>query len=288
MRKNAIFKLVLLLPLAISPVAYGQVDVNEIIQRSVQANEADWKVQPEYNYCNEVRESGHTKMFDVLMIEGTPYHRLVAVDGKMPSPQQTAEQEKKLKQAIASRHNETPQQRANRIAEWQRSQERNHLMIEQLTKAFNFKLEATRELDGHHVYELTATPRPGYQPPNKETKALTGMEGKLWIDQKSSQWVRVQAEVVRPVSIEGFLARVERGTRFQLNQAPIEPDVWFPTYFSMKSRAKIFFLIPHNDEEEDRYFDYRKASTNDPLAVHCPAVAPKGEESATPTEKTSQ
>jgi hypothetical protein len=40
---------------------------------------------------------------------------------------------------------------------------------------------------------------------------LTGMEGKLWIDEKTFQWVKVEATVIRPVSIEGFLAEVEPG-----------------------------------------------------------------------------
>jgi len=49
-----------------------------------------------------------------------------------------------------------------------------------------------------------------------------GMTGHLWIDQRDSQWVRVEAEVVRPVSFFGFFAKVGKGTRFLLEQ---EPDV---------------------------------------------------------------
>jgi hypothetical protein len=41
-----------------------------------------------------------------------------------------------------------------------------------------------------------------------ESKVLTGMEGKLWIDKKTLQWVKVEATVIHPVSIGGFLAEV--------------------------------------------------------------------------------
>ena len=67
---------------------YAQVNVQDIIARSVEANKADWKVEPEYNYSERDTESGHTKTYDVLMILGSPYQRLTGVDGKPLSDQQ--------------------------------------------------------------------------------------------------------------------------------------------------------------------------------------------------------
>jgi hypothetical protein len=63
---------------------------------------------------------------------------------------------------------------------------------------------------------------PGNLGTNREDKVPGGMTGHLWIDQRDSQWVRVEAEVVRPVSFFGFFAKVGKGTRFLLEQ---EPDV---------------------------------------------------------------
>jgi len=263
MRKSVIAGCLLLLVLSFGPAVHAQLDVKDIIQRSVEANKADWKVQPDYDHCIRVKEDSKVKTYDVLMILGSPYQRLVALDGKPLSPQQEKQEESKLQQEIADRRRETPQQRAKRIADWERSRQRNHLLLEQLTKAFDFKMEGDRKVEGHEVYELAATPRPGYQPPNNQAKVLTGMEGKLWIDQKSFQWVKVEAKVIHPVSIAGFMARVEKGTRFELRQAPVAPDIWFPSYFAVKARAKILFVIPHNNQEQDTYFNYRKAGSDD-------------------------
>ena len=82
--------------------------------------------------------------------------------------------------------------------------------MDQLTKALDFKLVGEQKLGSYKVYVLKATPHPGYEPPNYEAKVLTGMEGKLWIDEKTFQWVKVEATVLRPVSIGGVLAQVER------------------------------------------------------------------------------
>jgi hypothetical protein len=263
MRKKAILTtsvLVLLFLLCAGLSAHAQLDVKEIIARSVEANKADWKADPEYDYSESVKENGHIKTSEVLMILGTPYERLVAVDGKPLSSQQQAQEQRKLEQAIANRRRETPEQRKDRIANWNRSQERDHFLMEQMTKAFVFKLEGTPKMNGHDVYELSATPDPNYQPPNNEAKVLTGMEGKLWIDRDTFQWVKVEAQVIHPVSIAGFLARVQPGTRFELQQAPVAPGIWFPTFFAVKSRAKILGIFSHNSEEEDTFSDYRKAS----------------------------
>ncbi len=106
---------------------------------------------------------------------------------------------------------------------------------------------------------LEATPRAGYKAPNMEAEVLTGMQGKLWIDKNTFQWVKVKAQVTHPVSIEGFLARVEPGTSFKLERMPVTDDVWLPKHFAMKSRAKILFFFRNNTQEDDTYFDSQRA-----------------------------
>jgi hypothetical protein len=134
-------------------------------------------------------------------------------------------------------------------------------MMEQLVDAFDFTLLGEQKLGGFDVYVLSAKPRPGYQPVNAETKALTGMRGKLWIDKKTYQWVKVEAEVVHPVTVEGFLATIEPGTRFQLDKMPVADGVWLPKHYVMTSRALVLFFFPRKRQEEETYFDYQRGSS---------------------------
>jgi hypothetical protein len=115
---------------------------------------------------------------------------------------------------------------------------------------------------GYNVYVLKALPRPGYQPPNLEAEVLKGMQGTLWIDTKTYQWVKVEAEVMHPVWIEGFVAKVTPGTEFELERMPVEDNVWLPKHFAMRGRAKILFFFNHNSSEEETYYDYRKITPN--------------------------
>lgn len=239
----------------------AQQDATSIIQRSVEANARDWQAAPEYDcFERDQQPGGGTKTYEDLMISGSPYQRLVAVNGKPLSPDLKAQEEQKLEATINQRRNESEWERAERIAKYEKGRERDQLLMEQLTKAMDFGLVGQQKLNGDDVYVLKATPHHGYQPPNMECEVLTGMQGKLWIDKKTFQWVKVQAQVIHPVSIEGFLAEVEPGTRFELEKTPVEDDIWVPKHFAMKSQAKIFFLFPHRSQADETYYGYRKAT----------------------------
>jgi hypothetical protein len=253
---------VLLCTLFTGWTAFAQSPVEAIIQRSVEANNRDWKADPEYSYFERDVQNGVTKSNQVMMIEGSPYYRLTEVNDKPLSKEEQAKEEQKLQQAMAQRRSESPQQRAARIAQFEKDRKRDHLLMEQLTKAFNFTLEGEEKFGPYEVYVLQATPRAGYVPPNRETRVLTGMNGKLWIDKQTYQWVKVEAQVVHPVSIEGFLARVEPGTRFELEKTPVTDGIWLPKHFAMKAHAKILLMVNHNTQEEDTYWGYQKQPPN--------------------------
>jgi hypothetical protein len=252
--------LILAAILAFSGYAIGQENADTIIQQSGQAIKRDWEAAPEFDCRERDRNASGTRTYEDTMIEGSPYQRLVALNGKPLAPSQAAEEKRKLDDTITRRKNESPHERAERIAKYQKEQKRNHAMMSEMVKAFNFEVVGETKMDGHRVYALKATPRRGYRPPNMETQALTGMEGKLWIDKDSFQWVKVEAEVMHPVSIEGFLAQVEPGTRFELEKEPVAPGVWLPSHFSMRSHAKILFLIPHRGQEDDTYSDCHRST----------------------------
>lgn len=236
----------------------GQANVQEIIQKSVAANEADYRAEPEFAYKVLERELEGSKTYKVTMIDGSPYHKLIAVNGKPLSKEAQDAEERKQKQAIARRRSQSPQDRQKRIASYKKDRQRDHAMMQELTKAFTFTLIGEEKLGSFDVYHLRADPKPGYQPPSMETQVLTGMKGDLWIDKASYQWVKVMAEVVHPVSIAGFLARVEPGTQFELEKMPVENGIWLPKHFAMKAHAKVFMIVNRSSHEDNTFSDYQR------------------------------
>lgn len=233
-------------------------DARTIIERSVAANKADWAAFPKYSFDEtDYGAGGHTRTYHVTMILGSPYERLIRIDGKPLSAVQEAQEQQKLHETIDARRSETAEERARRVAGYERDRARDHLLMNQLVAAFNFKVIGEQKLGPYKVFVLKATRRPGYNPPNREAEVLTGMVGKLWIDEQSFQWVKVEAHVVQPVSIEGFLARVEPGTRFQLEKMPVGNGIWLRKHFSMHAHAKILFFFSHSEQEAEDFSNYQ-------------------------------
>ena len=233
-------------------------DAQAIIQQSVAANQRDWDAEPGYSCSETVRSGKQAKTYQVTMLFGSPYKKLIRVNGNPLSSGQQKEEEDKFQKAVRERRAESSDARARRVADYEKGRRRDHLMMEQLTRAFDFRVSGQTNLAGRNVYVLSATPRKGYQPPNTEARVLTGMRGTLWIDQQTSQWVRVRAQVISPVTIEGFLATVEPGTWFELEKMPVSNGIWLPKHFSMKSHARVLGLFHHQSSEDDTWFDYHK------------------------------
>lgn len=228
-----------------------------IVERSASANDKDFEAADHFNYKETDHSAKSTKTFQVTMIDGSPYRRLLAVNGKPLSQAGAAEERKKEEKESALRRGQTPAERSRRIADYEKDRQSDHLMMAQLSKAFDFRMAGSGNLKKRKVWILRAIPKPGYQPPNLASKVLPGMRGEMWIDQQTYEWLKVTAEVIRPVSIDGFLARVEPGTRFAIEKIPVGGGVWQISHFSMYSQAKVLSLVNRTSAEEDWYYDFK-------------------------------
>jgi hypothetical protein len=238
----------------------GETDVSKIISNSVAANQRDYNAAPDFDHKERDRTASGTKTYQITMIDGSPYQRLIAINGKPLSSSEEAYEHKKQAQAENGRHSQSEPDRKRRIASYEADRRRDNQMMNQLTVAFDFTLLGEHKLRGFSVWMLKATPKAGYHPPNMETQVLPGMLGELWIDKETYQWVKVTARVIHPVSIEGFLAQVEPGTQFELENEPVGSGVWQPSHFAMRSQAKVLFLINRSSQADETYYDYERSS----------------------------
>jgi hypothetical protein len=273
----------LLLMVAPGGAPHGMLDGDSIMRRSTAANRADWIAAPDYAYMERTHNDHGTKTYDVTMILGSSYKRLVKDGDTLLSAAEQVREEGRLRAEVAKREAESPDQRATRIADYQNKRERAHRILEEMPRAFDYTVSATRRVGSRTVYVLRATPRKGYDPPNVESRVLTAMQGEFWVDTTTFQWVRASARVLRPVSIAGMFATVQPGTAFELEQVPMSGDVWLPKHFQIRSRSSILFFFHHHINEEDTYFDYRKI-TSPTLAggLPWPVARPSGSDQRPP------
>jgi len=247
-----------LLPAATLPTQLG---ANTIVQRSIEALKSDWQAERKYDNLERDTKNHESRTYRVMMILGSPYKRMEAVNGMPLSPEDQQQEQRKLTAAIAARCGESKVQTERRIETYNKGRDRDHFLMQEMTRAFAFTMLGETTLNGHDAWHLQASPKPGYQPPDREAKVLTGMKGELWIDKSTFQWIQVLAQVIHPVSIEGFLARVEPGTKFKLVRAPVGGGAWFPTQFSYASRVRVLSFVGHNAGDDETYSDYQTADS---------------------------
>lgn len=253
--------------------AVPQPDATGIIRRSVQNIEADWKLAPQYSFIERDVEGkrGGTptvKSYQVLMIDGSQYNRLTAVNDHPLSATQQADEENKLRAEILRRGRESDRERRRRIAKFLKEREQDHAMLKEMVEAFDFRPAGEGKVNGHDCWIFDAAPKAGYQPKTRETKVLSGMKGRLWIDKSQNQWVRVEAEVLRPVSLYGVFAKVGPGTHFFLEQAPVAGSLWLPTHFSVDVKASALGFINENSTDDETYRDYKPMPSLAGLEAH--------------------
>ncbi len=242
-----------------------------IVQRSAAVNSRDWQAQisfsdTEREVRSKVDENGRvtsqqSKTYRTLMIEGSPYHRVLAVNDEPLSGAQQAEEQAKLDREIARRRNESPSERKARISKFNEARAEEHLLMQQMVSAFQFKLLGEEQVGGVSCYHLQADPNPAYRPPVEKARVLTGMRGQMWIDKQQYHWVRIKAKVTEPVSFGFFIARVKPGTEFELVQSPVGP-FWLPEKFTEKVNASVLGLYGYRSQVETFYSDYKQVTEN--------------------------
>ena len=189
------------------------------------------------------------------MIDGSPYRRLLAVNTEPLGPAQQADEQSKLSREIAHRHSESAHDREARVNKYQEQEAEEHLFLDQMATAFQFALIGEEQVNGYTCYHFKATPDPNYNPPVEKARVLKGMRGELWIEKQAYHWVKVEADVIEPVALF-FLAKVNPGTRFELEQSPVG-DVWLPKHFVQSVSASVLGLYGIRNGDEFFYSNYR-------------------------------
>src|ERR1700722_16655532 len=112
-------KVASLLYFTLISAAWGQVDPNDIVRKSIENCERDWRAsmswawtQTDVSLSDEKKEATVTEM---VPLEGTPFERLIMKDGHRLTPEEQRKEDRKFERALNQRQNEPPAEREARI-----------------------------------------------------------------------------------------------------------------------------------------------------------------------------
>jgi len=239
----------------------NSLDAAAIISRSIAANEADWIADPLYDRCERDNDGDDVRTFDVTMMNGRPYARLVAVDDQPLSPSQAHDEQNKRRREIARRTSEDDSGGAPRESAYRRRHAQFKALFQQFPNAFTFTLNGRVRVAGRTAYHVTAIPRAAYEPPTRDARALTAMTVDFWVDVETYHWIKLAARITKPVSLVGLLVRLEPGTTVELEKAPVDDGkAWLVTRFRYQSTSRLLMFVGHHASSDEQYFHFRRSS----------------------------
>jgi len=260
----------LILPLAAqtpSPV--------DIIRKSVEIDRRNWQRAKDYTFLQQVErreygrdgklKSSESQTFDVLILDGTPYERKIAVDGKPLSAKEAQKVQREFDKERARRLSETPAQRQKRLSAEESAHAKTRAFALEIPDAFTFTLIGQDTLEGQPVWIIDAEPKPGFRGKAPHSDLLPKFRGRVWVEQKDFQWVKMEAQTIAPVSFGWFLARLAPGAVITFRQTRINSEIWLPRQVQMRLDARLALLKKFSGEIEVNFRDYRKFQTDSRL-----------------------
>ena len=263
--------------ISVTTAVAAQPDAREIVRRSVAASDENWKMARNYTFLQRTEErhidsdgrvkSKEVKTYDVTLLQGSPYFRLLERDDH-PLPASEEKKEKtKLEKSIADRMKETPAEQRRRIEDYDKRRERQREAMHEVAEAFEFRNIGQDVVDGREVWVVEASPLAGYHPRSRDAKILPHVHGKLWIDQRSYHWVKLEAEVIHPVSWGLFLVRLDPGARIRFDETRVNDEVWLPQHVSVAASARLGVFKKLRVQEDTTYKNFRKFQTDSRLVA---------------------
>lgn len=218
--------------------------------------------------------STDTRTYEFMMLYGEPVRRLIARDGKPLSAKEAAKEEQKIDKLMRKREQETPQQRAKRLAEYEKERQQERAFVGEVADAYYFHLLGEETIRGRPAWIISGDPRPDFHAHLKEARILPKFRFKVWVDKTECQWVKLDAEVIDTVSFGWFLARLYPGSNVVIDEIQVNKEVWLPQHVDLKLNARLALLKKYNLEEAIDYSNYRKFRA-DVHIVSGTAVAPQ-------------
>ena len=207
---------------------------SEVTQRVIERSQAVARAAqvPPYTYQKRaLRESldatgrpltSEEKLYQVTLIEGRPFNRLVKIQGRELSSEESRREdarEAKFRRRFISADAKEPAARKEGV------------MTPELLGRYQFAVEQRVVLSHRPTLVLTFKPKVENLPSKTvQDKLLNRLAGKLWIDEVDADPARLEASLVEPVSV-GWFGMLGSLSRFDVSmERQRMPDgVWINT-----------------------------------------------------------
>ena len=233
----------------------------EIIRQSVTKDDENDKIARNYTYQKHVDRTVGGKhevlTYDELPLYGDIYEKLIARDDKPLSEKEAKKEDEKANKFTNKLRDESPSEQEKRLKKQEEERQHDRDFVEEIPKAYDFKLAGSDVVNGRDVWVIDCTPRTDFAPKTKLGHFLPKMTGRVYIDKKEMTWVKVEAQLIDNISFGLFLADLKKGATMEFDAKKINDEVWLPVEYKVDANARL--LWAHKSFQETGTFNnYRK------------------------------
>jgi hypothetical protein len=179
---------------------------------------------------------------DVIESKDGTVARLILRDGKPLTEEENNAERQRLNNMLAS-----PTAFAKHVRNGDSERKIADRLVPLMPDAMLFSYTPGQPQTGHNNGGLEVVldykPNPNFVPPSTEAQALTGLEGRIWIDAKTRHLVRMEGTVFHAVNFGwGMLAHIYPGGKLALEQTSTGGDRWIFTHFSMTMSVRALMV----------------------------------------------
>jgi len=247
-------------------------DPKEIVRRSVEMDHHNFERAQKYT-CTQRQvikhldkhgnvKSTEIKTYDINYYYGEFYSRLAQIDDKPLSEKDQKKEDEKLEKFLAKRRKESEEDRQKRAEKDKKEREEGRAFVRDVVNAYDFRLVGDDQVSGEDTWVIEAVPRKDFKPTQPHADMLKKIKGRMWIEKKDYNWVKVEAEAIDTISFGLFLFRIHPGSRFVLETVHINNELWALKRLYINGSARIALFKNESAEQEDVFSNYKKFSTS--------------------------
>jgi hypothetical protein len=188
-----------------------------------------------------VNEKGD-QVRDVVESKDGTVARLILRDGKPLSDEQDKGERERLNDILAS-----PSMYAKHVKSSESDKKIADALVPLMPDAMLYSYTPGQPQSGRNGGALEIVldykPNPKFVPPSTESQALSGLEGRIWIDAKTRYVVRMEGTITHGVNFGwGLLAHIYPGGKVVMNQTNAGGNRWIFTDFSMQLSVRALMV----------------------------------------------
>jgi len=248
----------------LAAVSLSGQDPLEIVRHSMERDWTDFESRKDYLYQQhrEFREyardgsvsSRRSETKEIVIVSGRPFERLIARNDQPLVDKDVRREQQRFDHEVAGWQH---QYAADRIkSEKERAEDRK--FIRELPDAFVFRLLGVENVSGQPAWIIEADPKPGYRPAHPRARLFTKVRAKVWIEQATYHWVKMDAEALDTLTFGFGLLRVAPGGTLHFEQVKVNGEIWLPSRALIHGDARLALIKKLRAEIDIRYSDYRK------------------------------